>query len=110
MIFGGNTNDFYTGQDAVGQAIYTSLKLLQGEWWLDQSIGLPLFQHIVGQSGTPEHIRGADMLVQEVILGVQGVTSITSFSSSYSNRTYQIDNAVVQTQYGAVEIKGVTFS
>lgn len=111
-VFGQNMDGFYSGAKACGQAIYTSLKLLQGEWWEDQQDGLPLFQHILGQSGTLEHIRGADMLIQERILGVEGVTAISSFESSYDSakRTYTITNATVQTQFGDVILKGVTFT
>lgn len=109
MVFGGNQNDFYTGKDAVGQAIYTSLKLCAGEWWEDQSVGLPLFQSILGQSGSPDHIKAVDMLVQEQILNVQGVTQIASFQSSYANRTYTVTNCTVQTQYGDVVVEEVTF-
>lgn len=81
-----------------------------GEWWLDQSIGLPLFQHIVDQPGTPEHLHAVDMLVQENVLSVQGVQQIQSFSSSFANRTYTIDQMTVQTQYGDVVVKEVIFS
>jgi len=102
MIFGGNSNDFYTDADAVGQAVYTSLKLLQGEWWEDTSQGLPLFQNILGLSGSPNHIHAVDMLIQEVILDVQGVVQITSFSSSYVDRKYQITNMMVESQFGNV--------
>lgn len=109
-VFGGNQNDFYSGTKAVGQAIFTSLKLLQGEWWEDTSKGLPLFQSILGQSGTPDHIRAIDMLVQECILNVQGVQQIKSFQSNYANRTYSIANAVIQTQYGDVILEGVNFN
>lgn len=106
--FGQNANDFYAGTQAVAQAIYTSLRLLQGEFWEDISQGLPLFQHILGQSGTPEHLHAADALVQEQILNVQGVTEITSFSSSYVNRSYTV-SYTVQSQYGTVVAKEVTF-
>lgn len=108
MVFG-TQSDFYTDATAVAQAVFTSLKLLQGEWWEDKEKGLPLFQSILGVSGTPEHLRGIDLLVQEQILSVQGVKQITSFTSSYSNRNYTISNCVVQTQFGEVVIEGVTF-
>lgn len=107
--FGQNVNDFYSGTTAVGQAIYTSLKLLAGEWWEDISIGLPLFQSILGQPGSPDHIHAVDMLIQEAILGVQGVQQITSFSSSYANRQYTIDSCSVQSQFGDVILKEVIF-
>ncbi|MCL6442078.1 MAG: hypothetical protein K6T83_01205 [Alicyclobacillus sp.] len=107
----GLQNGFYTDTEAVAQAIYTSLKLLQGEWWEDTSQGLPLFQSILGQPGTPDHIHAVDMLVQEQILNVPGVQEITSFSSDYDSRTrtYTITNCTVQTQYGETVLKGVTF-
>lgn len=111
-VFGQNMDGFYSGTKACAQAIYTSLKLFQGEWWEDQQDGLPFFQHIVGQSGTREHVRGADMLIQERILGVEGVIAISSFESNYDSakRTYTIQNATVQTQFGDVILKGVTFT
>lgn len=103
-VFGGNKNDFHVDAAAAGQAAYTGLQLLLGEWWEDTSQGLPLFQSILGQSGTPEHIRAVDMLIQEAILNVQGVQQITSFQSSYANRQYTITSCVVQTQYGEVNV------
>lgn len=108
--FGNNENDFYTDTDAFGQAIYTSLHLLNGEWWEDTSRGLPLFESILGQSGDPEHIHAVDMLVQEAVMNVQGAQQITSFSSSYANRTYTIDEMTVSSRFGDVTVKGVTFS
>lgn len=97
-------NDFYSGTQAVAQAIITSLSLYQQEWWEDQTLGVPLFQSILGQSGTPDHIHAIDMLVQEAILGVQGVQQITSFTSSYANRTYTVNTCNVQTVYGPLDV------
>jgi hypothetical protein len=108
MVFGFNQDDFYSGTEAVAQAIYTSLKLLQGEWWEDTSTGFPLFQSILGQPGTPDHQNAVDMLVQEAILNVQGVQSISNYSSVYVNRKYTF-NAGVQTIYGLVGLEEVTF-
>ena len=107
--FGGNANDFYSGTTAVAQAIYTGLKLLAGEWWEDTAQGLPLFQSILGQPGTPGHIHGVDMIVQEAILAVQGVQQITAFVSSYVNRRYTITNCTLQTIYGEVGLQEVMF-
>ncbi len=108
MVFGSNADDFYSGTIAVGQAIYTSLKLLQSEWWEDTSAGFPLFQSILGVPGTPEHQNAVDMLVQENILSVANVQSISQFSSTYSNRKYTF-NATVQSVFGDVVLKEVTF-
>lgn len=97
--FGGNANDFYEGTIAVSQAIKTNLLLLYGEWWEDIDKGLPLFQNILGQSGTPGNQQAADLLIQGVISNTPGVISIKNYTSNYSNRTYSI-SCTVQTQYG----------
>ncbi len=107
--FGNNANDFYSGTTAVAQAIYTGLKLLQAEWWEDTSKGLPLFQSILGQPGTPSHIHGVDMIAQETILAVQDVQQITAFQSAYVNRRYTVTSCTVQSVYGEVVLQEVTF-
>lgn len=108
MVFG-SSNDFYEGTTAVTQAIYTNLKLLYGEWWEDQDQGLPLFEQILGQTGSPESVQAVDLLIQSQINQTQGVIGLSDFTSSYDsiNRTYTA-NCTVQTQYGDATIN-VTF-
>jgi hypothetical protein len=108
MVFGFNSADFYSGVDAVGQAVYTGLRLLQGEWWEDTSAGFPLLQSVIGQPGSVNHQNAVDMLVQEQILSTQGVQSINNYSSVYVHRQY-VFNADIQTIYGAVGLEEVTF-
>lgn len=103
-----NSQAFLTGTDAVVQAITTNLKLLKSEWWESLSEGLPLFQSILGQPGTPDNIKATNLIIQERILGTQGVTKITSFASTYVNRQYAITQCVVDTIYGTVTVEGVT--
>jgi hypothetical protein len=102
---------FYTGTSAVAQAVYTSLRLLQGEWWEDTSLGLPLFQSLVGLPGTPENQRAVDLIVQAAILDVPGVTGIASFLSVFSpsTRTYTVTSCQLTTEYGNVGLQEVTF-
>lgn len=107
--FGNNADDFYTDETAVAQAISTSVKLLLNEWWEDTSIGLPLFQHIVGSNGSPESIKGADLLVQQQIQKVQGVQKISAYNSSYANRKYTV-SVTVQTIYGGTATQEVIFN
>jgi hypothetical protein len=95
----GSSNDFYEGTTAVSQAIFTNLKLLYGEWWEDTSKGLPLFDQILGKSGTTEDTQSVNLVVQDCINQVQGVLSISNYTSSYENRTYSA-TCTVQTQYG----------
>jgi hypothetical protein len=105
--FGNNVNDFISGTLAVSQAIKTNLLLLYGEWWESTDQGLPLFQNILGQPGTPENVQAIDLLVQGNISSTSGVLSIKNFVSSYSNRTYSI-TCTVETQYGDAIVQ-VTF-
>lgn len=108
--FGKSIQDFLTDVEAVAQAIKTNLLLLQGEWWEDTSAGLPLFQNILGQSGTPDHLNAADLLIKERILSTKGVAEIQSFQSSYVNRRYVISGCTVLTNMGqAVPVSEVVF-
>lgn len=100
---GKGQQNFTYGTYAVAQAIKTRLKLLKGEWWENTEEGLPLFQQILGQPGTNENILIADNLIKERILDTQDVTSIESFKSNYSNRSYSF-SCTVNTKYGTVSI------
>lgn len=101
--FGKNLQNYTYGTYAVGLAIKSRLKLLYGEWFMDTSDGLQLFDSIIGASGTPENILVADSLIKERILGTTDVTKITSFSSSYESRTYSF-SATIETKYGTVTV------
>jgi len=104
-VFGQSNQDFYSGVDAVAQAIYTRLKLLYGEWWEDLKDGLPLFENILGTSGSPQNKKAIDALISERILGTLNVIGITDFSSSFnaSTRAYSFQSTV-NTAFGQVTI------
>jgi hypothetical protein len=86
---------------AVAQAIQTRLKLIQGEWFLDQTAGTPYNTQILG-AGTQST---RDLAVQTVILETQGVTDIAEYASYLDPSTRQFTvSAVVNTQYGQVTI------
>lgn len=86
---------------AVAQAIQTRLKLIQSEWFLDQTAGTPYNTQILG-AGT-ETTR--DLAVQTVILETQGVTEIVEYASHLDPSTRQFTvAAVVNTQYGQTTI------
>jgi hypothetical protein len=104
--FGGNSNDFITDSvEAVAQAIYTRLRLLEGEWWEDTSDGLPLFQQILGHFGPNGNKNAADLVIKERILGTTGVQSITTFESDYnlSTRAYSF-TCTIATDYGTTTV------
>lgn len=101
--FGRSRQDFISGSDAVAQAIRTRLLLLIAEWWEDQADGTPLFQSILGVSGTPENLDAVDLIVQDRIISTENVTEIVSFVSTYEKREYSV-NCTVNTVYGTVEV------
>jgi len=103
--FGRGQQDFISDTLAVSQATKTRLLLLYGEWWEDKDKGLPLFDRILGQPGTPDHQQAVDLLVQGVIADTQGVINIKDFKGVYDQRTYSL-SCTVETQYGdaAVEV------
>lgn len=104
-VFGQSGQDFYTGVDAVAQAIYTRLKLLYGEWWEDLKDGLPLFENILGSPGSPQNKKAIDALITERILGTLNVKGIADFSSSFdaNTRAYSF-TCTVNTAFGQVTI------
>lgn len=105
-ILGSRKNMFYTGAEAVGQAIKTRLKLLLEEWWENTEDGLPLFQQILGSFGGEDNLGGVDLIVQERILSTQDVIGIKDFNRNFNFKTREYTfSAVVETIYGDVEIK-----
>lgn len=102
--FGRSSQDFVQGAQAVAQVIRTRLLLLKSEWWENQDEGLPLFQSILGQAGTPDNLKAIDLIIRDRISTAQDVTGIEDFKSSYANRKYSV-LVVVNTKYGTAEVE-----
>lgn len=83
--------------ETVAQAVKTRLLLWRGEWFLDVTDGTPYMQDILG------HGTNYDLEIQERILGTQGVTEITSYSSSVINRSLAV-SCTINTLYGSVSL------
>jgi hypothetical protein len=101
--FGRGNQDFILDADAVAQAVKTKLLLLQGEWWENTEEGLPAFQHILGVTGTPEHLNGADLLIQNRISETSGVTGISDYRRTFTDRNLSI-SCKLQTVFGETGI------
>lgn len=102
-IEGPNGPVFLTDIDAVAQIIYTTLRLLLGEWWENLTIGFPLFQSLIGASGAPTNQAGVMLIIQQTILGCPYVQSIVDFTF-YNNTATAASTfrATVQTQFGNI--------
>lgn len=103
--FGHGVSNFITGLAAVRQAIQTKLNMLQGEWWESLNDGLPLFQQILGVSGTVKEISVIDLTIKSRIMEVSGVTGFSYFKSNFDYPTRKYVAVVrVNTIYGSVEV------
>lgn len=100
----GQTRFLVNTPDAVAQAVRTRLLLLQGEWFLDVTEGTPYATQILG-AGTQ---ATRDVAVQNRILGTQGVSAITAYSSSVDPKTRRFSvSATIDTIYGQTTITQV---
>lgn len=98
----GAANFLVDSPDAVGQAVLTRLKLLQGEWFLDSTEGTPWSTQILG-----ERTRATfDAAIRERILDTEGVSGIADYSSSVADRRLSV-SATIDTIYGQTTVAQV---
>lgn len=104
-IQGQGTANFLSDLDAVAQAISTRLKLLQGEWWENQNAGTPIFQSMLGVSGSGKHPEAVALLLKQRILGTPFVVGVNSIATSYDGNTRAFAfSCQVDTQFGTVTV------
>jgi len=98
-VFGDSSEFLINSPDTVRQAIETKLKLLVGEWFLDDREGLDVGA-ILGNNTNGTR----DQAVQSRILETPGVLRLASYSSTVDVRAFSV-SAVVDTIYGEVVIQ-----
>lgn len=98
-VFGQGPSEFLVNSpETVAQAVKTVMQLALGEWFLDQTLGVPYLTEILGH-GT---IGTYDLAIQSAILGTQGVQSITLYNSSLNTATRVLTVQVnLNTIYGS---------
>lgn len=103
------TGDFMFGQNnrlvnspaAVAQAVKTRLQLIQGEWFLDTSAGVPYQKDVLGK-GT---LATAPAAILAIIRGTIGVTSVLNFLCGVNPQTRTaLITFVLVTIYGSIPI------
>lgn len=96
--FGKGAGDFISNSpETVAQAIQTALGLMQGEWFLDTTLGVPYDSRILGMGKKGSY----DLAFQEAVIGVPGVLRITEYSSSVDPVTRKATvSCTVDTIYG----------
>lgn len=96
MTFGASQVNFLVNSpETVAQAVLTRLRLLKGEWFLDNTAGTPWSTEILGVRTRPTY----DRAIRDRISGTQGVVSILSYSSSLVGRRLTV-TAKVANVYG----------
>ncbi|WAL80948.1 hypothetical protein OYT13_13790 [Pandoraea sp. XJJ-1] len=100
-VLGGTAAFLVDSPEAVAQAVGTRLQLIQGEWFLDTTAGMP-WEQVLGKNtqGT------ADSAIRQCILGTQGVVEITEYSSSLDEDTRALAVvATITTIYGTTTVQ-----
>jgi hypothetical protein len=87
--------------DAVSQAILTRLKLFLGEWWENLSIGLPVFQLMLGQLGTAQGLAAMELAIQQNIAGGPYVNEVLAVTATFENGQLSVTYAA-RTDFGIV--------
>ncbi len=100
--FGRGQGNFLANSSAcVAQAVKTALLLAQGEWFLDKTAGVPWMTQILGYGTAPIY----DLTIKDAILAVEGVDSITAYSSQLDTATRALTvTAQIDTAYGATTV------
>ena len=100
---GNGLNCFISDLAAVTQIICTRLKMFEGEFWMNTADGLPLFQSILGSSGSQRNLQVIIGLYSQRIRGTVYVTGISSFTASFQSHKF-VYSIAVETQFGTVYI------
>jgi hypothetical protein len=90
----GHRLNFVTGAEYVRQKIEKRLKFFQGEWFLDERLGFPWLQRILGKKPTPNQM---DAFFRFAISTVPEVASVTHLGVEFDNavRRYDIRYSVL---------------
>lgn len=76
-----------TLSEYVAQKLKLHLSIFKGEWYLNNTIGIPYFQEIFVKN--PNLSRIEDIFKREII-SIMGVDSIQSFILNYDNNTREL--------------------
>lgn len=103
--FGHGKADYLSEKEAVAQAIKTRLYLLYKEWWEDLEDGLPLFERILGASGSKENVEAIDIIYRDRIEKTKGVLAVTKYESEFNAHTRAYSFlCTVETLYGMLSV------
>lgn len=85
--------------DVVAQRLYIMLRTFQGEWYMNETHGVPYLQSILGYKVRKSVV---DRILQEKILAEEGVAEIVFFVSTMSNTREYSCNFRVRSKTGEI--------
>ena len=95
----GAANFWVNAPETVAQSVQTRLNLWQGEWFLDQTVGTPIAQNILGYQSM------YDMVIKQRVLETNGVVNIESYESEVDPETRELTvSMTILTQYSPIPI------
>jgi len=105
VIEGGDLVITSTTIDDVRQSVLQRLRIFLGEWFLDNTIGLPYFQQILIKNPDQSKI---DALFRDQILGTPGVIALNSYSfqTDFATRSLRLRFSA-QCTTGTVDYEGL---
>lgn len=71
------------GSAAVAQAVLTNLRLFLGEWWENLSLGLPVFQQMLGQLGSQRTLNAVQLAIRKQIEATPYVTQVQNVAVNF---------------------------
>lgn len=93
--------------EAPGQAAETRLLLWLGEWYQNIEDGTPYMQGILGKHSQAT----ADIIIQDRILGTEGVVNIQEYSSTLDVDTRFLSvSAIINTIYGVTSVDVLNYA
>ena len=93
-----------TGKDAVAQGIKQALHFWRGQWFINQTEGVPYLERVFVQ---PVTAGLASTVISDTMRGVDGVLSVSNVASSIDPFTRKLSYASrITTRFGEDEISG----
>ncbi len=83
----GDDLDFTTGQETIADFVGVRLKTFLGEWFLDQSLGVPYFEEIFKKNF---NARVVDAVFKNEILDSPGIIELKEFELDLDEATRQL--------------------
>lgn len=96
--FGNNNGSFLNGVEAIAQAIKTKVMLFSSEWWEDISIGIPMFESILGNVSSENDNMTYTLLITKRIKEIEEVIEVKNVKVVNSNRKLSFEIDVLTTE------------